>query len=240
VIKKILFCILIFISISNFSYASEVIDIESGKIVRNYIIDKNNTRDVYLVSYKNMELIIQLDLDGKKQKITIGDVTKILPNIPDKLISLVNKIIVVDYNTPLEEEYKIDIVATTTISKGIITFYENSKYQKSKVKNYIDFWLYHEIGHLLDKSLSKEKFETKFINSKFIEKGMYSLGKEWTNAMIADEPLAKRRYISPYAKKFESNAEDFAESIALYLTGTKIFMNRSPNRVKIIEKLLEN
>ena len=103
-----------------------------------------------------------------------------------------------------------------------ITFY---RYEYAHDEDYVVKTYCHEAGHFIDMSLGTSK------NPRFCE------GADWTNAMKNDIVISGKKSPTTYGEN--SNSEDFAESIAEYVTDTKGFEMQFPNRAKLLKSILK-
>ena len=59
--------------------------------------------------------------------------------------------------------------------------------------------------------------------------------KKWNDAMDADYQVSKKHHPTSYAEN--GNVEDFAESVALYVTDKVEFEQKFPNRAKLLKTI---
>ena len=131
----------------------------------------------------------------------------------------------VDYENPQDEYwrkvYKNFSRSYATGNENEVTFYKQTREHNKK---YVTYTYCHELGHGIDRRNGYKG-------------GWFSDSTEWTNAMSEDYRYNKKK--SPTEYGTNSNAEDFAESMAEYAAHPRKFKKNFPNRVKLIEKILK-
>ncbi len=143
-------------------------------------------------------------------------------DLPESLRNLSqNKIVFMDIYNP-DDSYWSKLYENFTQSYATggqeIIFW---RYTEAHQINYVKHTYCHEIGHFID-------YNT----------GGYSSSSYWLTAMKDDEKTSGQKYVTPYGKN--SLSEDFADSIAEYVTNRKEFVSRFPERYKLIKELLKN
>lgn len=132
------------------------------------------------------------------------------------------RIIIVDYRNPQDsswaKKYKMKNFRSYATGGRDITFYASDTHDADYVVNS----LAHEGGHYIDLyRLNAERT---------------SESKEWAKAMRADEKISGLKGVSSYAQVHKH--EDFAESLAEYVTNNDNLKTNFPNRYKILDEMV--
>jgi len=134
----------------------------------------------------------------------------------------VKTIEVVDYENPRDEYwrrvYKNFSRSYATGGAESVTFYRSRYHDPHSVVT----TLAHETGHTIDRTFTQSR-------------NPFSEGSIWNDAMQMDYVSSRLKSISPYGTN--SNAEDFAESVAYYVTNHDRFVATMPERAKILDAI---
>ena len=82
----------------------------------------------------------------------------------------------------------------------------------------------HEAGHYIDKTLG-------------VNGVSYAESSVWTKAMTDDKMVSGNKSVTKYGEN--SKEEDFAESLAEFIRDYSTFVQKYPNRAKLIEQILK-
>lgn len=178
--------------------------------------------DVYTLD-DGTQFIFPSDLDSASQTATPDLLIRQYYQLPDSYRRQIQKTVhVLDYRNEQdkfwEKEYGISNFRSYATGGRDISFYASTYHdEKYLVKTFA-----HEGAHYIDLYAPNA---TKISES-----------KEWADAMLAD--LAEHGLKAPtdYAKS--SNHEDFAESVAEYLTDKQMMETQFPHRTAIIRRVL--
>lgn len=184
-----------------------------------YICDENGLVKDYVLSNKKSDKTYVKTIDGikviytDKDKKALSIIEKIITNIPNAMKLNVKEIQCLPYSIP-------DNTAAITKNNRIYT-YSISRYSSLVIKHI----LLHEISHTWANRLMKEKVID------------YSY-TDYSKAVMAD-----KKSVTAYSEKYNNReiySEDFAESVALYLSSQRTFETKYQNRANYIENLLNN
>ena len=153
--------------------------------------------------------VIYTNKDSK----AISTIEKTINNIPAEVKSNVEEIVLLPYTTSQKS-----VAGVTKYEK--IYLYKVSSYSTPKIQKIIT----HEIAHTWAQKLMQEK----------ILDFSYT---DYKNAVHAD-----KKYVSTYSQKYIAKgdySEDFADSVALYLTNQKSFSKKFANRTDYFEGLIK-
>lgn len=167
------------------------------------------------------------DINWKNAQTDLPSIEKMIKTMPQELKDSVNEINISDlYNTAdpyWEVQYKMkNFLSNCTGGNGTINVFG----QRGKLSNGTVF---HEAGHCLDS-----------------KGGPYSISSsvDWNNAMMDDLNINNGQIgVSEYATQAKkangTNAEDFADSIKLFLKDESAFQSKYPNRYQILKGILK-
>ncbi|MGN0650832.1 MAG: hypothetical protein ACI4KM_10375 [Oscillospiraceae bacterium] len=144
--------------------------------------------------------------------------------VPEKIRAKAQKTVeFVDFYNP-EDSYWKTVYKNFTQSYATggdkITFY---RYDQPHDLDYVTRTYCHEVGHYIDKQLSKSG-------------NCFSEESQWQQAMFADTRLSGMKSPTIYGEN--APAEDFAESIAEYVNYPLEFAKNFPNRSSILQNIV--
>ena len=131
--------------------------------------------------------------------------------------------IVVQYNPQdayWKQVYK-NFTQSYATGGNTITFY---RWDYLHDDNYVIRTYCHETGHFID-------------NSKNTSGIPYSMNQDWTGAMKSDKIYSGKKSPTVYGEN--SNAEDFAESIAEFIHDRTSFEANFPNRANLLKSIFK-
>ena len=215
----------------NFSF-SDGTEAVTTKKVRDATIATTNT---------GVQIITPTNLNTKKQLLTAQNIADVLDTLPDEVKKHCKQIQLVDYYNPLDsywsKRYNMSGFYSYAVGgDGKITFFRNDSPRGStrSVNNsteWVRHTLNHELGHTIDKLVSSVlHYPT---NSAYA-----SDGTKYSLAIQADLAHCGELWASSYAVSSKSYHEDFADSVAEYVTDPFSFKKKFPNRYKYIEEVL--
>ena len=181
---------------------------------------KTAEADVYETT-DGVKFIFPRNYDRAVQFLTPSLMLKAWDQLPDIMKALAARTIeILDYYNPQDDYWRrtyenfTHSFATGGIQK--ISFYRCSvQMQTSRIVE----TLCHETGHTIDRRLNN-----------------YSDRAIWRDAMKADERVSHRKSPTSYGEN--ANAEDFAESMKMYITKPDWFAREFPNRKRLIDSIL--
>lgn len=161
--------------------------------------------------------------DPALQTMTPEKAIELWQEVPEEVRAKAQKTIAfVDYENPMDsywrKQYKYFTRSYAT-GGDEITFY---RYEAAHKDEYVIRSYCHEAGHFVDKTNASAGV-------------WYSDAKEWTDAMRDDMITSGKA--SPTAYGENSNAEDFAESVAEYIRDWTRFRKDFPKRAEILDVL---
>lgn len=170
------------------------------------------------------EFVFPKQYNKKHQQMTPEDAIKAWQKVPIDIRKQAQKTIeFVDYYNPQDaiwrKRYK-NFSHSYATGGDKITFY---RYDYPHDIDYVIKTYCHEAGHYID-------------IKKGISKSGFSKGQQWTKAMNDDKILNNKESCTEYGKN--SNAEDFAESVAEYAIKKAEFEKEFPNRAAILKSIL--
>jgi hypothetical protein len=223
--KKLFLIIILIFGLQTSVYAADA---------RSYIIigDEHRVSDVYICD--SYYIFVPDNLDNKKQLITKDMLKEDFEKVPLKLRSGIQCLILLDYKSPWEAEFKKmydkDISIFSQYYQNNIFFFQNDNFETSlvsyqdgdkaivfemlTVKNCLKKYVYHESAHHYD-SINKT-----------------SESAEWKGIIDVDKVKLHQAETSNYA-------EEFAESVDLYYNDPDRLKKNCPKRYEFISKLLE-
>lgn len=160
-----------------------------------------------------------------KQTMTPENAIKTWYKVPENIRNKAQKTIqFVDYYNPMDsywkKQYK-NFGHSYATGGDTITFY---RYEKPHDLDYVVRTYCHEAGHYMD------------INNG-VGNVKYSSGAKWTKAIKDYEVISGNSSVTTYGKN--APTEDFAESIAEYISNPKTFEQNYPNRAELIKQILK-
>jgi hypothetical protein len=170
------------------------------------------------------KLIKPVDLNTVEQTLDSDMVAELWDSkVPEVLSSKVNEIFILDTRNPAdsywEKTYGIpNFKSYATGGRGTINFHAS----KSHEKGFVRHTLYHEAAHNLDSSM-----------------GWYSKTGAWKQVREQDMSLGGREWASDYARSSKAEVEDFADSVADYISNSIVFKSKFPARARKLKELLE-
>lgn len=185
-------------------------------------VHKTVEADVYETP-EGVRFIFPRDYDRTSQPITPSQILAAWNQLPDIMKALAARDIeILDYYNPQDaywqRVYRDFTHSFATGGIGKISFY-GCKRQVPTSR--IVATMCHETGHVIDQRLSR-----------------YSDRQPWKDAMQADEAIAGRKSPTSYGEN--ANAEDFAESMKMYITNPNLFAQEFPNRKRLIDSILRS
>lgn len=186
---------------------------------------KKRDADVYTTD-DGVRFIVPSSVNREKQPGSPIDFMQAYYRLPPEYRSQIQRTIhILDYRNPQdanwEKRYGIAGFRSYATGGKEISFYE---YPEGHDSDYLVKTFAHEGAHYID----KWKDGAKFISD----------STEWKNAMDRDFYLNGLKGPTDYAQA--ANAEDFAESVAYYVTERSYMENNFPNRTEIIRRTIEN
>lgn len=185
-------------------------------LIKNEKIQKDS---IVFVNNENVEFVYPKVYDKIKQIISPRTAIVEFEKLPKKLQESVKTIEFLDIFNPRDDywgkKYNIEnFVSFATGGNDKITFWQNGDLINENI-NAIVFRTYcHEAAHIID------------------SKGIISSSDIWISAINKDNGV-----VTEYARA--SFREDFAESVAEYVTNKEKFKKEFPNRFEVIEEILE-
>lgn len=170
------------------------------------------------------KFVFPKNMDSNHQSMTPEQAIALWQKVPKEIQKKAQSVIeFVDYYNPVDDYWK-KIYKNFTQSYATggdkITFY---RYDWNHDPDYVVRTYCHEAGHYIDQTLGVNKVN-------------FSSEKMWTDAMKEDIIISKRKSPTEYGEN--ANVEDFAESIAEYVSGRETFSRTFPNRAEIIKAIL--
>lgn len=161
----------------------------------------------------------------EQQLMTPEQAIKCWNRVPKKIRDKAQKtIIFVDYYNP-QDDYWIktykDFSHSYATGGDEITFY---RYDYPHDDDYLIRTYCHEAGHYIDKQLATQR-------------RTFSREDLWVTAMAED--LFENGKLSPTKYGENSNGEDFAESIAVFVKNERTFSEQFPNRAKLLKSVID-
>ena len=199
----------------NVSLSQRTVGLPSGQAGKSL---KTAKCDIYTTG-DGIELIFPQGMDASKQGMTPERAVLLLDRVPAEIrANMQRQIFFVDYENP-QDAYWRRVYKSFTRSYATggdeITFYKSAQHNDDYVvRSYC-----HEAGHYIDK-----------------QNGAISGERKWKLAMTADRKTSGKPSPTKYGEN--SNAEDFAESVALWATNRADFEVKYPRRTKIIKSLV--
>lgn len=173
-------------------------------------------------------IIYPSDYDRKLQSLRPEDVIRTWLKVPQKVRRrMTNVIEVVDYDNP-DDDYWRKIYKhytradASTDGKGVYIWKQEYPYDMT-------YWLNvlcHEGGHNIDWNIPG-----------YSREHPYSQSDAWKTAMERDFNRSGHKSSTDYGES--SPQEDFAESVAYYITEHAVFARAFPNRTKLLDELFE-
>jgi hypothetical protein len=178
------------------------------------------------------------------QHLKAEDIIEELKSIPECIRNYITSIVLSPFDSIANDFWRErtgdkDLITFANPDPHIkqITIYAISQPQSILKKCLKDnMTIQHEAGHMIDfLTPSKGKF--------------FSEDSEWCLAMLKDEEVKQKEkaenglpahFISDRIEKYNSNPEDFAESIAIFSVDyyRKLFREYNPNRCEILKRIL--
>lgn len=187
---------------------------------------KGSYRDVAITYIDNTKFVVPVDIDKTKQHFSLADIKKEFNKLPAKLKKSIGEIQILDYRNPddlyWEQRYNIkNFRSFATGGNTQIHFYANNNHTKKECLNFLPQAMKHEAAHVFDKNYSQIRL---------------SLSKQWATVVENDLTTTGNRWVSGYATQSQSDIEDFADSVALYLTDADNFAKKFPFRAQFLRK----
>lgn len=183
-------------------------------------VHKTAEADIYETP-EGVRFIFPRMYDRTSQPITPSQMLSAWNQLPGIIKALAARNIeILDYYNPQDSHwqrvYNNFTHSFATGGIGKISFYGcKMRVQTSNIVS----TMCHETGHVIDQRLSN-----------------YSNRRAWKDAMKADETISGMKSPTKYGEN--ANAEDFAESIKMYITSPDWFVSKFPNRKRLIDSIL--
>ena len=186
----------------------------------------NNLKDAVVYELQDgTRFVFPKEYDEKLQSMTPEKAVDLWYKLPEIVRKQAQKTIeFVDYYNPQDTYWqKVYKNFSHSYATGgdVITFY---RYELPHDDLLVIRTYCHEAGHFIDKNRGKNGMD-------------YSQNSDWTKAMNNDMLYSKR--MSPTAYGENSNAEDFAESVAEFLWNPILFESDFPNRAALLKTILK-
>ena len=187
-------------------------------------IKKTVDADIYRTK-DGIEFVFPKNMDKAKQQMTPEKALELWNKVPEEIRKKAPPTIeFVDYYNPQDsywkKQYKNFTHSYATGGSGGITFY---RYDYAHDEDYVIRTYCHETGHVIDQNIKTDS------GIRFCD------DKEWTKAMEDDYKLWKMKSPTKYGEN--ANAEDFAESVAEFVSDPNYFESAFPNRTKVIKRI---
>lgn len=179
------------------------------------------------VTPEGKEFEFPVGMNKQKQTLTPEQLAKAWEKVPEGIREKSpKKIQVLDYYNPQDkvfrQKYKDFTRSYATGGSSGVTFYRSNYHDDE----YLVDTLCHEIGHVIDQ------------NTKTASGVRFCDDVEWTTAMSQDLAISGKKSPTKYGEN--ANAEDLAESVAMYTRRNEWFKKTFPNRTKILEQYILN
>lgn len=173
------------------------------------------------------QFVFKAGMKASNQSLTPEFAIEIYQNIPKNIRARGQDVIsVVDYENYDDpywrKKYKNFTSSYATGGNDEITFYRENHHSREFLTDTFS----HEIAHKIDTDIGKH-----------MGVSMLCETREWEDAINADKRKNGRDSPTEYGES--SKAEDFAESISVFVKNPMKFKDQFPNRAQIIEKYLE-
>ena len=163
--------------------------------------------------------------DINKQTMAPDQAVEAWYKVPESVRKKAQKTIeFVDYYNPQDSYWKKkykNFTHSYATGGDTITFY---RYERPHDLDYVVKTYCHEAGHYIDKTLG-------------VNGVSYAESSVWTKAMTDDKMVSGNKSVTKYGEN--SKAEDFAESLAEFIRDYSTFVQKYPNRAKLIEQILK-
>jgi hypothetical protein len=195
-----------------------------------YVVDPNTSSmikldkaDVYTMP-DGKQFVFKSGMNKAHQTLTPEELINAYYEMPQKVRdNSQNVVAVVDRYNPADtywrKTYKNFSHSYMTGGEGITVY--RCDYQHDK--EYLRFSLDHEAGHFVDRANRTYKVDA-------------SESQEWIDAMAKDKKVSGRDSMRSYGTN--SRSEDFADSVAYYITDHDTFAKTMPNRASVLDRLL--
>lgn len=188
-----------------------------GKELKSWIRDI----DVY-ENRAGIVFIAPKNISKSKQYFKIADVISEFDKLPVELKCTIKEVNLLDFRNPRDaywaKQYRMpNFRSFATGGNGTINFYANEIHQAAEKE--LAHTLIHEAGHNLDQKLKK-----------------ISETHEWLNARDTDFKLGSGVSVSNYGKVHIH--EDFAESVAMFVSNPEKLKKEFPSRYEILKKII--
>lgn len=161
----------------------------------------------------------------QQQRMTPEEAISLWAKVPENIRKKAQKTIqFVDYYNPQDAKWRKrykNFTQSYATGGDTITFW---RYNFDHDADYVVRTYCHEAGHFIDRS-----------NATFFDR--FSKDANWSKAMVDDIMVSGKKSCTVYGEN--SNVEDFAESVAEYVTDRASFKKDFPNRTAILDVLLK-
>jgi len=192
--------------------------------------------EAYIYNYNTFNIIVLKDMDKSKQLLNVHDIVPLMMRTPLEFRENVQYIMLLDYSSPCSEQHKktygdsFEAIAGYVDNK--IMLYENGKYSgnpilKEQADTYNVYETNPDIKDMFPRILTHE------IAHSFDDMHKFSETWEFRNIVVHDEQTI---YLYDYVINFR---EEFAETVAIYLTQPEYLKENYSYRYEYMDKLLK-
>ena len=191
----------------------------------------NYLREALVYTEHGVDFAWQKGYTNRNQRIKPDMALRLFGQMPDKLKKQVDRVEFVTYRNPKdsfwEKNYGMRGFRSFATGGGRrITFYKNGDIPYAVTDAEVLHTFCHESGHNLDQTYAPA-------GSRW-----FSDGQTWKDAQTRDKAVSGKEWVSRYATTSKSVHEDFADSVAAFVTDNANFVRDFPERARIIGGML--